>query len=305
MRPNISVIIPVYNVEDYLERCVESVLRQTYKDYELILVDDGSEDSSGEICDFYSEKYDMIKVIHKENKGPSHTRNVGIDNALGGYVYFLDSDDYIISECLQILYDNILKYNAEISCGSFGFFDNNNEPKDEEKVNNAYSCVGRDACMKLLYGKQFYTSSCNILIKKEIAQDNLFPIGKFHEDEMTTFRYFFSASNVVISERKTYYYYQREGSIMHNFGQPVLDELFSAEYYVEFFKNYDKDIYKASLFKKYCLFNHVINNYPQLKEFDSELYKSIVKYLKENVFGIITDYKVPIRMKIMALKNII
>ena len=93
MIPKISVVVPVYNVESYLGRCVDSILEQTYQDFEIILVNDGSTDSSGKLCDSYAEKYSIIKAIHKENKGPSDTRNVGIKSARGEYIYFLDSDD--------------------------------------------------------------------------------------------------------------------------------------------------------------------------------------------------------------------
>ena len=111
----VSVIVPVYNVEKYLCRCIDSIINQKNVEMELILVDDGSTDKSGEICDNYANIYTKIKVIHKENGGLSDARNVGIENSIGEYIFFLDSDDYIDCKVLEILYLNIKKYNAGIS----------------------------------------------------------------------------------------------------------------------------------------------------------------------------------------------
>ena len=107
MKPLLSVIVPVYNVEKYLKRCLESILVQSWNDYEIILVDDGSTDSSAQICDVYAEKYEMIRVIHKENKGLSDTRNRGIEEASGEYVYFPDSDDWLEPNTFSELSDVI------------------------------------------------------------------------------------------------------------------------------------------------------------------------------------------------------
>lgn len=305
MEKLISVIIPVYNVEKYLSRCIDSVLKQTYTNYEIILVNDGSTDNSRKICDDYSKNNANIRVIHKENAGLSHTRNVGIENATGSLVYFLDSDDYIAPECLQVLYENMQGNKADVSCGSFGFFDDNNINCEDKSCNNVYSYIGRDACIELLYGRKFHTSSCNILLKREIAINNLFPEGKFHEDEMTTFRYFIDATKVVITEKCTYFYYQREGSIMHTFGQPVIDEIMSADYYVEFCMKYDQEMRKASLFKKYSLYHQVLSNYPQLKEVERELYDVCFKYLRDNAFSILMNRRGSIRNRLIAFRYII
>ncbi len=115
----ISIIIPVYNVERYLRECIDSIIAQTYKNLEIILVDDGSSDKSGEICDEYSKKDSRIKVIHKKNGGLSDARNVALDIAKGDYIGFIDSDDYIEKDMFQILYNLAEEYNAEISSISF------------------------------------------------------------------------------------------------------------------------------------------------------------------------------------------
>ena len=111
MNPEISIIVPVYNVEKYLKRCIDSILNQSFTDFELILVDDGSTDNSGEIIDEYAIKDERIKVIHKENGGLSSARNVGIEYSKGNYIAFVDSDDYINKNMYKILYKNAIKYN--------------------------------------------------------------------------------------------------------------------------------------------------------------------------------------------------
>ncbi len=302
----ISIVVPVYNVEKYLDKCIQSILNQTFKDYEILLVDDGSTDKSGIICDDYASKHSNIDVIHKSNGGPSDTRNIGIKAAQGEYLYFLDSDDYIIPECLETLYLNLINNKADLSCGSFGFFDDNhpvNEAESDE--NKLLKCTGEKACLTLLYGKDFYTSSCNILLKTKIAKSNLFPVGKFHEDELTTFRYFLDSSIVVKTDRRTYYYYQREGSIMHSSGQPILDEALAGDNYVNVCKDINNKFLKAALCKKYFLYLSIIENYPEIKKDESDFYYDVNAYLKNNAFSILMNFNAPLSLRKKALKYVL
>lgn len=302
----ISIVVPVYNVEKYLDKCIQSILNQTFKDYEILLVDDGSTDKSGVICDDYASKYSNINVIHKTNGGPSDTRNVGIKSAQGEYLYFLDSDDYIIPECLEILYSNLKNNEAVLSCGSFGFFDDNHPVnEDGSDENKLLKCTGEKACLTLLYGKDFYTSSCNILLKAEIAKSNLFPVGKFHEDELTTFRYFLDSSTVVKTDYKTYYYYQREGSIMHSSGQPILDEALAGDNYVNVCKDINNKFLKAALCKKYFLYLSIIENYPEIKKDEPDLYYDVNAYLKDNAFSILVNFNATLSLRKKALKYVL
>ena len=123
MRELISIIVPVYNVEKYLARCLESILEQTYKDLEVILVDDGSTDASPQICDQYAEKDKRIRVVHKKNGGLSDARNYGMRIMRGNYVVFIDSDDLIHKQAVELLYQNIKKYNADICYAEHGCVD--------------------------------------------------------------------------------------------------------------------------------------------------------------------------------------
>ncbi|HEL7541574.1 TPA: glycosyltransferase, partial [Enterococcus faecalis] len=131
--PKISIIVPVYNVEKYLEKCVRSILAQTFTDFELILVDDGSPDSSGAMCDQFAEQDERVKVIHKENGGLSDARNAGIEIATGEYLGFVDSDDYIADDMYELLYTNIVKEDADLSiCGIYDVYEGK-EPVEKQQ----------------------------------------------------------------------------------------------------------------------------------------------------------------------------
>lgn len=299
----ISIIVPVYNVEKYLERCIDSILNQNFKDFELILVDDGSTDKSGEICDKYAKRYSYIRVIHKENGGPSEARNEGILQANGKYVTYIDSDDLISSDYLDCLFNALCHYKADVSCAKFAFFSDDSPLNNTSQIShNSRVYTGENACLALLYEKNFQTSSCNILLKKEIALKNLFPEGKYHEDDMTTFRYFLSANKVVMTDSVTYFYYQREGSIMHTDGQPVLDEIAAANNYPLYCKKYSKKLYKASLCKKYSLYLCTIVNYPSLKQNNPKLYEDVKKYLVDHSIDILFDIRSSVNIKKQALR---
>lgn len=217
MNTLVSVIVPIYNVENYLKRCVDSILAQTYKNLEIILVDDGSTDHSGLICDGYVGRDARIKVIHKKNGGLSDARNCGLDQATGAYYCFIDSDDYIMQNTIQNMYENMNNNNSEIAvCNMIRFFDNG-----EKQV--FYKPVDK---IQMLYGEErFQTlrqpSVCNKLFKAELFHNLRFPKGKFYED---TYIYHVLADRskcIVLTGFDGYWYYARQDSIL---GQPIYTE---------------------------------------------------------------------------------
>ena len=150
----ISIVVPIYNVEKYLEKCINSIIIQTYKNIEIILVNDGSTDSSGKICDIYLKKDKRIKVIHKKNGGLSDARNVGIENAKGKYIAFIDSDDFIDSDFIEILYNLIIEYNADVSCCKCNvIYKKNKKQQVEEKIN---IFTNYEAINEMLYQGKVY-----------------------------------------------------------------------------------------------------------------------------------------------------
>ena len=213
----VSIIVPIYNVEMYLKRCIESIINQTYKNIEIILVDDGSPDNCGNICDYYKLKDNRIVVVHKKNGGLSDARNYGLDISTGQYIIFIDSDDYVKENFVEYLINDIKKSNADISICDYikdfeGKFKYNTYSKkkficsNKEKFENLYN--------------EFYVASVvqwNKIFKKEIFNGLRFPVNKINEDEFIIGYEFYNAKKISYNLEPLYYYFQRKDSIMANF----------------------------------------------------------------------------------------
>lgn len=214
--PLVSVIIPVYNVKEYLQRCVDSVLSQTYSTLEIWLVDDGSTDGSGEICDGYASKDPRIKVIHKSNGGVSEARNQALDRISGSFVTFVDSDDYVRDDMAASLYSLIESSRADMAVsriaeGTGSTFDDTLAGPDDAPVifekDNVYESLFDESFRELM------CAACGKLYRAEIFRELRFPVGKGFEDEFTIHHILALCSRVTVSEKKLYYHYKRSGSI--------------------------------------------------------------------------------------------
>lgn len=214
----ISVIVPIYNVEPYLRKCVNSILNQTYQNLEVILVDDGSPDHCGEICDEYAQMDSRIKVIHKQNGGLSDARNAGIDAAHGEYIMFVDSDDYIAETMLQKLYRALVSYDAEMSLCSLLYVDEKGVPIPNKNINSPVKnevLSGRQAIECLNKDKGwYYTIACCKLYDKNLWKETRFPIGRCNEDEFVSHLLFGKCKRIACIEESLYNYVQRSDSIM-------------------------------------------------------------------------------------------
>lgn len=215
----ISVVVPVYKVEQYLDRCVESILNQTYHDFELILVDDGSPDNSGNLCDNWARKDSRINVIHKSNGGLSSARNAGLDEATGEYVTFIDSDDVIHWDYLAYLLTLCAENNADISMGKLIRF--SEDIPDDCRLDNVetISRTGKETLYRFFEdGVEVsnYVSACCKLYRRSIFENIRFPEGRLFEDEYTTYRLYDKAGRIVESEAVLYYYYVNPNSITSN-----------------------------------------------------------------------------------------
>ena len=210
--PEISVIVPVYKVEPYLHRCVDSILGQTYPDFELILVDDGSPDSCGKICDEYAAKDSRIHVIHQENGGLSAARNAGIDwvfaNSESQWLAFIDSDDWVHRDYLKVLLENALTHHADIS--ACDFFQTDTYCQDGE-VCQEVCCESPEQAYCAHYG--YVMAAWGKLSRKSMFETLRFPVGKLHEDCYVTHIPLFAANRVAITSAQLYYYYSNPGSI--------------------------------------------------------------------------------------------
>ena len=209
----ISIIVPVYNVSKYLRQCVDSIINQTYQNLEIILVDDGSPDDSGMICDEYAEKDCRIKVIHKKNGGLSDARNAGIKVANGMYICFIDSDDYVSEIFIEHLYTNAKKYDVNVSCCGFcRFFDSGKMQHILfENVQREY--YGEEIQKYLNIDGYFNVAVWNKMYKKELFNSICFPVGKNSEDAFVMYRILEKADSLYYDSTELYYYRQRYGSI--------------------------------------------------------------------------------------------
>lgn len=233
--PIISVIVPVYKVEDYLDRCVESILAQTFTDFELILVDDGSPDNCPAMCDAWAEKDSRIKVIHKENGGLSDARNVGFAASCGEWISFIDSDDYVHPAMLQALHDAVQKFDVKVS--SCGFIRTEGESLERDQALEAKLWSAEDFYMQrnvnatVAWGKLYHRS---VVLP--------YPVGKLHEDEFVTYRILFACEQIAVLDAALYGYYQNLQGIMNcAWSSKRLDVFDAFQEQINYFKGLGKE----------------------------------------------------------------
>lgn len=246
----ISIIVPIYKVEKQLERCIKSILNQTFTNFELILVDDGSPDNCGNICNQYKRQDKRVKVIHKENGGLSDARNAGLNIATGKYIGFVDSDDIIHSEMYERMYNCITKYNADIVQCKFKKFKSIEDINKLSNINNINIeyYTSKEAIMDMIDNNKINVNTWNKLYKRELFENERFPKGKIHEDEFLTYKLMYESNKIAYINEELYYYYQNDNGIMN--GSNLIKRLDRIEALEErsnfFLKNGDKDLYNKS-----------------------------------------------------------
>ncbi len=215
MNDIISIIIPVYNVERYLKRCIDSVINQTYQNLEILLIDDGSEDQSGLICDEYANFDNRIVVVHKKNGGQSEARNVGLNICRGQYILFVDSDDCIEPQMVYQLHTQAIKNSAEIVTCEYKFIGENGTVLNYIKNDGCFISMDRKNALKELCKEDLFSSSlCAKLYHKDVFSDIRFPEGYIFEDVATVYRAFMKAVTIVHINCAFYNYIQRPNSTM-------------------------------------------------------------------------------------------
>ncbi len=232
-KPKVSIIVPVYNVEDYLKRCYESIAAQTYEHWETILVDDGSTDRSGLICNEIAEKDKRVKVIHKENEGLGLTRNCGVRNANGDYVFFLDSDDYIEPDAIEILLSLNEDRNCDMVIGNFFYQEQVTEIPISTGLYEGKE-IDREIVARIIGSEpgktdQLTPSSCGKLYRKSIFVENdiWFPSERvlIWEDLAFNFKYMRSCSRIYLSDRPIYHYCFNGDSVTHRYDPQKLNKV--------------------------------------------------------------------------------
>ncbi|MBP3790095.1 MAG: glycosyltransferase [Prevotella sp.] len=208
----ISIIVPVYNVEPYIEQCIESVLRQTYGCWELLLIDDGSTDGSANICRSYADKDKRIRFWQNSHAGPAKARNKGIEQAKGEFIYFMDSDDWIEPDTLECMLSNLQKNDADIACCGL-FFDY--PTRSKAVCYTKTDCVlSREEALKYIITGKLPSYLCILLLKRSVVIEPYTDVPCY-EDYATGYKWFSHAQKVAMIASPKYHYIQREGSILH------------------------------------------------------------------------------------------
>ena len=238
--PTISVIVPVYKVEPYIRKCVDSILGQTFSDIQVILVDDGSPDQCGKICDEYAKQDNRVEVIHKENGGLSDARNVGIKKVSGDYIIFVDSDDWLHRDMIKILADIRMETNADIvECKAKKVTEYVKDDSINFKEINIRQFSSREALEALIDENILKQTVWNKLYKKDVIDCIQFEYGKYHEDEFWTYQVLARAEKIIFVDIELYYYFQRNDSIMGQaFSLNRLDAIEGRYRRLEFLKRY-------------------------------------------------------------------
>lgn len=237
MNELISIIVPVFNIKDYLTKCVESLVNQTYKNTEIILVDDGSTDGSELLCEKLKSTSPSVKAYHKKNGGLSDARNYGITKSSGQYITFVDGDDYLHPKACEILYRVAKDFNAKLVVGGLMIVDDKDSIIKEPPLCSEVSVRSYEDALKLVFDGKGY-SACGKLYAKELFDDIIFPVGKIDEDFATVYKLFIESKEIVYSPDYIYYYYKRHGSITKSgFNKSKLDFVYNAIEAANYIKN--------------------------------------------------------------------
>lgn len=275
----ISIIVPIYKVEKYLNKCIESIVGQTYHNLEIILVDDGSPDNCPTMCDEWAEKDSRIKVIHKRNGGLSDARNAGLEIVTGKYVAFVDSDDWIERKFIENMYDAATETEADLVACEVEFLPDGEEREliaVETPDTRIYS--SEEALEELIQGRGFRAVAWNKLYRTTLLEDERFAVGKLHEDEFFTYRIIDKARRLAFVNESFYNYRQRQGSIMKTTSIKHLDML---EAYLERLAMLEKKYYSLYRRDKVTFCIACLNMY----ENDNETKKTIKSYRKKVKFS--------------------
>ena len=244
----VSIIVPIYNVENYLNKCVESIVGQTYTNIEIILVDDGSKDNCPKICDMLAKKDNRIKVIHKENGGLSDARNSGLDICKGEYIVFVDSDDYIEKNMVELLHNNIEKNKSDISICDF-YITSNEKDNLNTYAKQEFSILGKEK-YNYLYNEYSKATivAWNKMYKRFIFDEIRYPKGRLHEDEFVICDILSRANSISYIMKPLYHYVQRENSIMGKVSINRFDIIDALDSRILFLKKID-DTYNIKMTK--------------------------------------------------------
>lgn len=303
----VSIIVPVYNVEKYLRKCIDNIINQTYKNLEIILVNDGSTDESGKICDEYATKDDRIQVIHKANGGLSSARNAGLDICVGDYITCVDSDDYLNLSYVEKSMNLCEEFNADISIMRFlRVNDDTNEDFEIVEENKTYIFSPEEAIKESLYQKLFACNAWSKLYKRETIKDIRYPFGCLSEDLAVCHLILSNANKVVFSTEIGYYYRLRPFSITtKSFTDNHMDALGFALDIEDYCKKHYPKLQNAAKCRTFNVATHLLFTLPDTnkddkKYYNKKYYNKITKEIKRTRFSVICNKDSRVREKAAA-----
>lgn len=302
--PLVSVIIPVYKVEKYIRRCIESVLCQTYQNFEVILVDDGSPDQCGRICDEYADAFAKVRVIHQTNQGLSAARNNAVPASGGAYITFIDSDDYVTEDYLEYLVSLIQKYHADISIGGSIYQYEEQETRTPKK--ETFSCLYKVemALSRMNYGQGFGLTAWGKLYKRELVEKYPYPVGKIYEDIATTYKIIGDSAGAAFGNQQIYYWQQRSGSTMHSgFNIRQLDGITAARSQLDYFYERYPSAVPAGKYR-YTAKAVELTDILFTSDGDHSIFEELRGYMNEYASDVLmdTNAKRSIKVRISAMK---
>lgn len=298
----ISVIVPVYNMEQYLTRCVDSILMQTYTNLEIILVDDGSTDTSPQICDRYAEKDGRVKVVHKANGGLSSARNAGLDNATGACIGFVDSDDYVSPDMYRILADRLGNSDCEIANAMYVRADEAGNTTPSKVPHNTDKEISAEQFVRELMLHTGDVSVCTKLFRAEIFEQMRFPEGKLNEDLLFMLEVFKRINKVSFAAHIGYFYFTRTGSASNGYGKAVIDMVGNALAAKEIVDTaFPKMKKEASRFVLYQHMAYLLLVPAQEADQSNCVYAAALKYLRKNAFSGIFNKDLSLKNKLTVL----
>lgn len=288
-KPLISIIVPCYNVEVYLPKCIDSILSQTYSNLEIILVDDGSPDHCGEICDEYVRKDNRVKVIHKTNGGLSDARNVAIDIAKGEYITFVDSDDYVADNYVEYLLQLALENQCKLSVIQPCLFYEHEDCTIRQPKEYIECFSPQKAICLMFYQKGIETSAWGKLYHKSLFETGIrYPKGLMFEDNPVTFRLFNKSDKIVVSNQQLYFYMIRSNSIEGSqFDQRKMDSAVAIMKLMYDYPDITNQVTSAFRCKIVSLAFHFVLKMPSNNVYTQELYQYITRYRRK----ILIDFK--------------
>lgn len=297
--PLISVVVPVFNVEKYLEQCVYSICEQSYTNLEIILVNDGSSDSSPQICEKLHKGDIRVKVIHKHNGGPAEARNAGTMSAKGDLILYVDSDDYIYKDMILWMYQAMIEANTQAAICKMRNTHSDLLLTQSKIKKSKYS--GKDISKQMLYQHISNGPVC-MLLPKAICLENPFPVGKMHEDLFVTYKMVYQCRDIVLLDEALYIYRQNPDSIMHRpFSTKLFDAIEAVNEMISFAYNVDISLLAAANARKFSLYAQILRAVP---DSDLSLISKQIElwnYIKSYRWKMMTDRNARLKNRLAAL----